>query len=60
MMEGREALQKFNYWRKEGDKIDVSAPRTVEDVTRKEGGRAFHASDCQADPCTCTGCSEWD
>lgn len=59
-MESREALQKFNCWRDEENKIDASAPRTAEDVTRKESSRAFHASDCQADPCTCTGCSEWD
>ncbi len=56
----KEVLQRFNHWRKKFDKIDASAPRTVEDVTKKEGGKAFHASDCSADPCSCTGCSEWD
>jgi hypothetical protein len=52
--------RKFNHWRKRVDKVNESAPRTVKQARAGKKGEAFHAADCQADPCNCTGCSTWD
>jgi hypothetical protein len=56
----KESLQKFNHWREEDKKIAASVPRTIEDVMKKKNGKPFHAGDCDADPCSCTGCTDWD
>lgn len=56
------SLSRFNHWRRADDRVDVvSAPKTVhEAMEKRDEGKAFSSMDCSADPCSCTGCSDWD
>jgi hypothetical protein len=56
------SLLKFNHWRRGEDKVQtITIPKTAKDAvagTRNE--QPFNSQDCSADPCSCTGCSNWD
>ncbi len=50
--------KKHRHWQKSG--INVVVPRTVNAVLRGDKHTGAPSLDCTADPCNCTGCSEWD
>lgn len=53
-----ERFHKYEYWGQKSTGIFV--PRTVNGVLKNGEKRNFSSSDCTQDPCSCTGCSEWD
>ncbi len=56
-MEKTELLQRYQYWRKDDMVFDL--PHTVNGILADDE-KQIVSQDCCPDPCTCTGCSEWD
>jgi len=52
--------ERFNRWRKRGEQVGRAAPRTAKQAREMKSGEGFESSDCNNDPCSCTGCSNWD
>ena len=53
-------FQQYNHWRNDNERIQVKVPQTVESALQGKGDKTFATQDCTADPCSCTGCSQWD
>lgn len=52
--------KRFNHWRSINEKVVNVVPHSVRGVNDREVEEKIITNDCSADPCSCTGCSDWD
>lgn len=58
MFKGKIVLKNYNHWRK--NKVNYFPASTANGILAGNKTKAIDSSDCCADPCSCTGCSQWD